>query len=142
MKIRVLIFTLLAATLLTNAGCLHAVREEREKKAEAAFAKLASRPPEQVAGFLNGRLGQCLALTPAQRPVVEAINLKYARQLQLTAASPDNMRTKVKALKQQAAAKEAELKPILTPEQFARYLELKDELRETLKSMAESQRNN
>jgi hypothetical protein len=139
MKSRFLICTLLSMTLLSCAGCLHVVREARKEKADAAFAKLAALPPERVAGFMTDSMTEKLALTPAQQPAVAAINLKYARQMQITAASPDNVRDKARALKQQEAAKQEELKTVLIPDQLTHYLEMRDEMREKLKSLAASQ---
>ena len=139
MNSRLLALLLAYLLLLTGTGCLRVatapMRAAREEKAEAAFTKLAARSPEQLAGFMNDRMAQSLALTPDQKPAIEAINLNYARQMHATAASPDSVRTKAKALKQQDASKEAELKAVLTPDQFTHYQEMREEMRDNLKSM-------
>lgn len=130
----------LGAALLTGAGCLRIatapIRAARAEKAEQAFDRLADRPPEQIAAWLDQRMTTELALTAEQQPKVSAVNLAHARQLHAIAASDDGVRAKTRAMARENTAHEASLKPLLTPAQFTRYLALKEELRTALKESA------
>jgi hypothetical protein len=134
-------FGLLAlGALLAAAGCLRLVtapaREKRQEAAEAEFARLAAYTPPQIAAFMDDRLKASLGLSPAQQALVAALDLKYAGQLHETAVADDPIQSKFKALKGQEAAKEKELRLILSPDQFARYLQLRDEMKAALRSWA------
>src|SRR5262245_56066739 len=117
---------------LLASGCVRIatapLRAEREEKAAAAFARLAQASPETIAAWLDQRMTSQLGLTPEQQPKIGAINLKYARQLHALAVAPDSARSKAWTLRRQSQAKAEELKGILTPAQFSRFEEMKDEL--------------
>ena len=121
-----------AALGLAGVGCGGPARAERRDKAEAAFDRLAQVPPERLAAGLNRRMTEVLQLSPEQQASVEAINLKYARQLHDLAASDESLLGKARGLREQVDAKAAELKGILTPEQFSRFEAMKEELREAI----------
>ena len=125
------------SALLLGTGCLRLVtaplREEREEKAQAAFARLAAIPPEQMARFMTDRLRQNLTLTAEQAPRVEALNLTYATALHAAAVSTDSVRAKTRVVRAQESAKDAELKSLLTSAQFSRYEELREQLRTALR---------
>jgi hypothetical protein len=89
-----------------------------------------------VAGFLDARMAEKLALTPEQQPRVSTVNLAQARRLQVLAAADDSLRTKARAWQKANDTHEADLRALLSPEQFARFLEIKEQLREALKSGA------
>ncbi|MBS0632224.1 MAG: hypothetical protein JSS11_09945 [Verrucomicrobia bacterium] len=131
---------LLLGTLLTHSGCLRIatapIRAARAEKAEQAFDRLADRTPEQIAAWLDQRMTTELGLTAEQQPKVSAINLAHARQLRAIAASDDGIRAKTRAMARQNTAHEAALKPVLTPDQYTRFLALKDQLRTALKESA------
>jgi len=135
MRYRTSIALLFFAPALFSNGCVRIatapLRAERREKAEAAFDRLAQLPPDTIAAGLTRRMTDALALTPSQQPQVEAINLKYARQLHALAAGPESVRQKARALRTQRNAKTAELKAVLSSDQFARFEAMKDELRES-----------
>ena len=130
---------LLGATL-AGAGCLWVVtapiRMERAEKAEAAFDRLAALKPGQIAAFLDTRMADKLERTPDQQPRVAALNLEYARQLQATAASVETVRSKARTIRKQDDLHEAGLKEVLTADQFARFLGMKEEMRSALRESA------
>jgi hypothetical protein len=126
----------LAGLLLAGPGCLRVVtaplRAERAEKAEAAFARLAAFTPEQIAGFLDARLAEKLELTVEQRTKLAPINLDYARRLQATAATTESVRSKARDLRDEGKAHEEALRGVLTAKQIARYLEMKEQMRDAL----------
>lgn len=130
------------AVLVPVSGCVRALtapaREERREKAEAMFARLAAFTPEQIANFVDQRMDSKLALTATEDDAVKAIDLKYARQLHDTAASADAPRSKLRAIHDQDAAKESDLKAVLTPDQFSHYLELREQMKEQFRTWAEA----
>ena len=117
MIVRATIVAFLLGAGFATGGCLRIatapLRAERREKAETAFERLALVPPETLAAGLTRRMGEALALTPAQQPQVEAINLNYARALYAVAANADSVREKTRAWRTQRNAKAAELKAIL-----------------------------
>jgi protein CpxP len=135
---------MLAGMTLAISGCLAVatapIRVARREKAEAAFDRLAELTPEQIAGFLNNRMAASLALTDNQRPRIEGINLEHARKLRVIAGSDDGVRAKGRAVNKLNDAHEAALKEVLTAEQFTKFLELKEQLRDFLKDSAQTKK--
>lgn len=134
MSYRTSFVLLFFAAALFSSGCVRIatapLRAERREKAEAAIDRLAQLPPETIAAGLTRRMTDALALTPSQQLQVEAINLKYARQLHDLATGPESVRQKARAMRTQRNAKTAEFKAILSSDQFSRFEAMKDELRE------------
>lgn len=128
----------LVSALLGTPGCLAVatapIRMERRERAEAAFDRIAERTPEQIAAFLDRRMGDALMLSDEQKPKVAAANLDHARKLRTIAASDDGVRAKGRAMKKENEAHEAALKAVLTPEQFTRFTAIQEELREALRN--------
>ncbi|CAI8773651.1 hypothetical protein [Methylococcus capsulatus] len=92
----------------------------------------ATTPSERAAAqteYMKNRLG----LTDAQMPKIAAINQKYAEQMEPVIKGADGGLGKM--LKAQAIQenKDAELRQILTPDQFERFASSKDEMREAVK---------
>ena len=135
---------LLGLTVLMSAGCLRLatapMREKRQEKAEAEFARLAAYSPQQLAAFMDQRMNSGLALSPAQQGAVAVIDLKYATQLHATVVADGDVRGKFLALRNQEKAKESELEPVLTPAQLALYLQQRDEMRAALRDWASAQK--
>lgn len=87
-------------------------------------------PATERAAWQTRELTRELQLTPAQQPVVAALNLKYAHRADpIIATAKNNLTTRWKAY-QLMSEKEAELKPVLTPAQFARYQQWQEAQRE------------
>lgn len=137
MKKNALFFTLtvLIGFILSGSGCMMAARRQ---KAETAFDRLAARSPDQIAAFLDNRLSAKLDLTSAQLPRVYAIDLDYAIKIQAAAASNEGPLSKTRTMKKAGDAHTADLQGVLTADQFARFLTMKEELRTALKDGAGS----
>ena len=74
-----------------------------------------------------------LSLSADQEPKVQDINLKYATKVDEVKSSTDDRKKKMKTLKSNEAAKDAELKSIFTDSQYQTYLSKKDEMKKKLK---------
>jgi hypothetical protein len=86
------------------------------------------------AGVQTDFMAEKLHLSGEQRAQIDAINLKYARQLQpLLAGSTWTLMREGKKID---AAKDGELRAALSPQQFDAYLAVKDEMRERVKQRA------
>ena len=91
------------------------------------------RTPEQRADALTEWMKTNLQLTTDQESTVHAINLKYARENEGLRTSTKPRGAKLKTLKANNDAKKAELKSVLTDEQFKIYEAKESELREKFK---------
>jgi hypothetical protein len=94
--------------------------------------KLAGTTPAQRAGVLTELMKTRLGLSEAQTPKVAAINLKYAEQMQPVLDGTDGPLMKLGEARRIDQAKEADLKGVLAPEQFEKYLAAKQEIREKM----------
>ncbi len=112
---------LLFATLFTL-GAIYAQAQSRELP-----------PAEQRAKKQTEMMDQELTLADDQEKAVAEINLKYAKRVDEVFASSGSKKEKAKKMKEINDAKEADLKPVLTLEQFTLYVELKDEFIDKLK---------
>jgi len=120
-----------ALSLLTAAGALAQDKaDQKEHKTPAERAKVQT-----------ARLQKELGLDATQASKVEAVNLKYAQQAdQLRAereAQMDKTKGEGKAMKE---AHEAEMKGILTADQFAKYKTYHDERMEKMKEKRRASR--
>ncbi len=125
------------ALLASSSGCLRVatapIRAEARERGENMMSRLAAVPPEQVASFQTQSMTTHLQLSPAQRDTIAAINLKYAGQTHAIAAGADSLRTKLANIKTTDDEKDAELRQILSAEQFHNYEADKEELRRELR---------
>lgn len=85
-------------------------------------------PPEVRAKRQTDYMKEPLKLTAAQEPKVYAIALKYAKKMDEALALTDDIQ-RSKAIQGNDKAKDAELKVILTADQFKAYLKLKEEVK-------------
>jgi Spy/CpxP family protein refolding chaperone len=90
--------------------------------------------PEERAKRLTEMMKEKLKLTPAQEPKVSAINLKYAKKNEEIKKISDTA-TQRKTLRDNNKLKDTELKGVLTPEQFASYLKLAEEMKSRRRGM-------
>jgi len=74
-----------------------------------------------------------LQLTAEQVSPVQEINLKYANKMDDLRKSSQGRRAKMQTLKSDNKAKDAELKKILTADQFKTYLAKKEEIKKKFK---------
>jgi Spy/CpxP family protein refolding chaperone len=84
--------------------------------------------PEQRAKRITGMMKENLSLSAAQETKVEAINLKYAKKNDQTRNIADTT-VRRKTLAEDNKKKDAELKLVLTPEQYKQYLKLVEEMK-------------
>jgi len=108
--------------------------------ASAALAqmdKLKSTTPEERAGAQTEMMKSKLALTSEQAPRVAAINQKYAKEMDPVIKGSEGPLMKMRHMKQINTKKEAELKGVLSPDQFEKYLASKEEMRERFEEKME-----
>ena len=96
------------------------------------LAELKKTTPEERAGLLTDMMKARLKLTESQVPQVHDINLKYAKKMQPVLEGSELPFREVWELKEVNHGKEAELRKVLTPEQFQQYLAAKDEIRQKM----------
>jgi hypothetical protein len=101
--------------------------------AAAQLEALQKTTPQQRAELQTAMMKERLSLTPEQLPKIEALNLKYAEQMQPIITGSEGPLMKKRAADKVDAAKEAELQQVLAPDQFQKYLAGKDEMRDKLR---------
>ncbi|HEX5025769.1 MAG TPA: hypothetical protein VFV68_10875 [Agriterribacter sp.] len=90
-------------------------------------------PAEECAAKLTDWMKTNLQLTAPQEPQVQQINLEYAKKTDAVKNSQARKMEKAKTLKANDQAKDAELKAVLTEDQFKTYQTQKDELKKRFK---------
>jgi hypothetical protein len=100
--------------------------------ASAQLDELKNTTPEQRAKALTEMMTTKLGLTPEQTGKVADLNLKYANTMEPLIKGSAGPLVKMREMRQINEAKEAELKQILSPQQFEKYLASKEQMREKL----------
>lgn len=85
--------------------------------------------PQQRADIQTEFMTKKLSLSPEVHSQVAAINLKYAEQVQPILTGAEGPLRKMHDIKGIESQKEGELKGVLTPQQFQKYLASKEALR-------------
>jgi len=98
--------------------------------AQNEMEKLKSSTPEERARLQTEMMKTKLSLTPDQTPKVAAINQKYAQRMEPIIKGQEGPLMRLRQMREVGQAKEAELKGVLSPEQFQKYLAEKQEMRE------------
>jgi len=98
--------------------------------AQNEMEKLKSSTPEERARLQTEMMKVKLGLTPDQTPKVAAINQKYAQRMEPIIKGQEGPLMRLRQMREVGQAKEAELKGVLSPEQFQKYLAEKQEIRE------------
>jgi hypothetical protein len=88
---------------------------------------------EERAQKLTDWMKSELTLTAEQEPTVHAINVKYANQMDDIKADGGDRRSKFKDARDNSKAKDEELKAVLTPDQFTKYTEKKQEMQQKIR---------
>ena len=96
----------------------------------AQMDQLKNMPPDERARLQTDMMKKKLGLSPEQTAQVGAINQKYAQQMQPILNSSEGPFMKMRQARQLGDAKEGELKQVLTPDQFQKYLVERQEMRE------------
>jgi flagellar basal body-associated protein FliL len=93
--------------------------------------------PEERAKFLTELMKTALNLDEKQTDAVNKINLKYSLKNQELLTSDERKLRKIREAKSLAKEKDKELQNVLTKDQFTRYQEKKDALKERIKERNE-----
>ncbi len=88
--------------------------------------------PEQMAERQTTQMSERLDLEPNQIIAVKAINLKYAKKMQVI-SQQGRSRSKMKAFKNMNKDKNAEMQNALSKEQYEGYEEIMEEMRSQLR---------
>ena len=98
--------------------------------AQNEMEKLKSSTPEERARLQTEMMKTKLGLTTDQTPKVAAINQKYAQRMEPIIKGQEGPLMRLRQMREVGQAKEAELKGVLSPEQFQKYLAEMQEMRE------------
>ncbi len=109
--------------------------------ASAQLADLKNTTPEQRAKALTEVMTTKLGLSPEQTSKVANLNLTYANKMEPLIKGSEGPFVKMREMRQINEAKEAELKQILTPQQFEKYLASKEQMREKVLEKVEQKAN-
>jgi len=96
--------------------------------------------PAERAAAQTTMMKDKLGLSDEQTPKIKAINEKYADQMDPLIKSSDGMLLKMRAMKQVEDQKEAELKRVLSGDQFLQFQAMKSEMRDKLMERIKAQR--
>ena len=88
--------------------------------------------PEQRATIQTDFMKTHLQLSPDQLKKIEALNLKYAQQMEPILKGSDGFLAKRSKAQAVMALKDKELSALLSPEQFKSYDDLKDDLKDVV----------
>jgi len=105
--------------------------------ARAQFAKLKNTTPEMRAKVQTELMKAKMQLNPAQESQVAALNLKYAQKMEPLIQGSQGPFMEMREAREINEEKEAELKKIVSKEQFEAYLAGKEELREKFEQKIE-----
>jgi len=101
-------------------------------RADLDMDALKDTTPRERAAVQTTMMKKKLGLTDAEVPKVEAINRKYAEQADPVLKGGQGPLVRLREFHRIEDAKEAELKKVLTPQQFTDYLANKQEMRDKL----------
>jgi len=96
--------------------------------------------PAERAKAQNAMMRSRLGLTDEQASRVAALNQKYAEKMEPVIKGSSGPLVKMREVKEIEQQKEAELKQVLSPEQFEKFLAAKDQMREELEQRIRKQR--
>lgn len=114
------------------AACLMAICTATTVKAQDAKAALKESTPEQRAQLQTTLMKTKLSLDSAQVTKVQAINLKSAQKLDPILKSDGRKLKMMREVMSIQKEKDADLKTVLTDEQYKQYEKMKDELKQRL----------
>ena len=111
----------------------------------AAFAqldKLRNTTPAERAGMQTEFMQSKLDLTPDQKRAVTDLNLKYANKMEPVIKGSAGPMVRGRQMREINQEKEAELKGILSPQQWEKYQASREEMREKLEERMEKGNRN
>lgn len=103
-----------------------------------AQRQLMDKPAEERAAFQTKRMTTSLKLDSAQALKVAGINLRYAQRMDPLIQGIGTRMSKLKAVRTMQKEKEAELKQVLTREQFDQFKEQQQAMRDEIKERRKS----
>lgn len=98
----------------------------------AAAKGIEDSTPEQRAGIQTAFMKSHLQLTPDQLKTIEALNLKYAQQMEPIIKGSDGFMAKRSKAQGVMTLKDKELSGVLSADQFKAYEDLKDDLKDAV----------
>ena len=101
--------------------------------AQHDHGKAMNSTPEERANKLTDWMKKNLGLNDNQVSQVQALNLKYAQQNESLKGGTDTKEQKMKTMKANETARDAELKGILTADQYKKWQAKKSETKEHMK---------
>lgn len=101
--------------------------------AMAQMDELKNSTPEERATLQTDWMKTNLALDDKTANALSAINLKYAQETQALMDSEGPRLEKLMTFRRNSDAKDAELKALLTPEQYSQYEQKKSQLQDMVK---------
>jgi hypothetical protein len=102
--------------------------------------QLKNTSPAERAAAQTMMMKSKLGLTDDQVSKIRALNLKYAEQMQPIIVGSEGPLMKMRDARNVEEQKEAELKGLLTPDQFQKFQTMKEEMREKLMDQIQQQR--
>jgi hypothetical protein len=99
----------------------------------AQMEELKNSTPEERATLLTDWMKNNLSLDEKATEAVSAINLKYARETQALMESSGPKLGKMMTFRRNSDAKDAEIRALLTPQQYSQYEQKKTEMEEMVK---------
>ena len=96
--------------------------------------------PAERAAAQTMMMKEKLSLTDEQLPKVKAINEKYAEEMDPILKGSGGMLMKMGPMREVETKKEAELKGVLSSDQFAQFQAMKSEMRDELMERIKAQR--
>ena len=106
-------------------------------RAQGKLEELRNTTPQERAAAQTEMMKSKLALTPDQTPKIAALNLKYAQEMEPVIKGSEGPFIRMRHAREISTRKEAELKQMLTPEQFEKYLASREEMREKFEEKME-----
>ena len=106
----------------------------------AQMEKLANTTPQERATMQTQYMTTKLGLTPDQTQSVSALNLKYAQKMDPIIKGSEPPVMKLRQMRQLNEQKDAELKGLLQPPQYEKYLAAKEEMRDKLEQRMEQKK--
>ena len=126
--------TLLSLLILVATSTLAFGQEKLDK----LFAETT---PEERARYQTERMKEKLSLRQEQEEPVYTVNLAYAKKLELAHAQGGGRLQRLKRMKSVSEEKDAKLKQVLDSNQYNRYEQMKEELRESMRERVKDKRD-
>jgi hypothetical protein len=101
-------------------------------RAQGMADTLKSSTPQDRATFQTEYMKDKLALTAEQLPKVSALNLDTAQKMEPILKGDEGPLLKLRAMKGIEAQKETALQGILTPDQFQKFLAMREDMKQKL----------